>query len=136
MTARDFSLSANKSDDIKYRQAILAMENEEDIECLSSVLKMAHCRILGKSQDKAEVSELMRKHKTGLFFLDYDINSLISEEFISSLQINYPDIKVIVLAKTMDKKQLDFVKSHGVSRFLAKPLTTKSIIKLIKGPSF
>ncbi len=135
MATKDFSFS-KKDDNIKNRQAILAMENDADIDCLSNSLRKRRCRVLGKSQDVNEIRELLRKHKSGIFFLDFDIPAMITPDFMLSVRINHPEIKVVVLAKTMDKEQLGFVKGHGVKRFLAKPLTSDAVNKLLSGTSF
>jgi len=131
LTAKDFSFTKNSGDDIKTRQAILAVENDEDIECLSNTLKKHRFRILGKSRQLTEITELLRKYKTGVLFFDFDIEALTSETFITSLNVKYPKFKIILLAKTMNKAQLDYVKSHNIKRFLGKPLSTDAINKAL-----
>lgn len=131
MSINDFSFVTQKNDNIKSRQAILSLESEKDIEKLSRILKVAKIHILGKTTEASVALELVRKHKSGLFFLDYDLQALGSMTVLDKIRANTPNVKIIVLANKLDKEQVSDAKKRGVAGFLAKPLTNDAISKLL-----
>lgn len=132
MAAKDFSFAKQKKEaDIKEKQAIVAVENEADTEIIESCLKPIRYRVLGKTVDGREALELARKHKTGLFFLDYDIATLGSMAVLEKIKANSAKIKVIVLANKLEKEQVSDAKKRGVVGFLAKPLNEDAVKKVI-----
>jgi len=132
MAAKDFSFTNQKQEtDIKEKQAILAVDNEADTKILIDCLKPIRYRILGKTTNGNEAMEMARKHKTGLFFLDYDIATLGSMEALEKLRANNAKMKVIVLANKLDKDQVKDAKQRGVVGFLAKPLNDDAVKKVI-----
>jgi len=136
MAIANFSFAGDTPNDLKKRQAILSFQDEDDIHCLSNVLKKQRYRVTGKSQQVAEVLELLRKHKKGIFFLDFDIEKLGSFDFISKARALHPDFKIIIAAKTMNKEEIQSAKKLGIAGFLAKPLTADAVGKLLSKPIF
>ena len=132
MAAKDFSFTNQKQEtDIKEKQAIIAVDNDSDTKLLVDCLKPIRYRIVGKTKNGDEALEMVRKHKTGLFFLDYDIATLGSMEALEKIRANSDKIGVIVLAKKLDKEQVSDAKKRGVVGFLAKPLGEDAVKKVI-----
>jgi DNA-binding NarL/FixJ family response regulator len=132
MAIKDFSFTSQKSDDISERQAIISLESDADSEKLIQILKKSRYRILGDTNQEANESlELVRKHKIGLFFLDFDIKALGSMLVLNKLKTNTPNIKTVVLAKLLNKEQVNDAKKNGVLGFLAKPVSEDAIKKLL-----
>ena len=136
MPIQDFSFSKQKASDPTKRQAVLALQNEEDINCLSKALKKLRYHIIGSSQKAPEIVEFLRKNRTGVLFIDIDIEKLGATDFVSKIKINCPDFKVVVIAEKMDKQQVEEAKKAGVVGFLAKPLTDEAVIKLLSKSCF
>ena len=131
MSAKDFSFTG-KVVDIEDRQAILAVDNDADTELLEKILKLSGIRILNTEKDGKTSLEMVRKHKTGLFFLDFDIDELGSVAVYDKIKATCPNIQIYVLAKQLNKEQVVEAREHGVVGFLVKPLTADAIKKLIK----
>ena len=130
MGTQEYSFSSKK-DDIKSKQAILAVEEKADVELIEKFLKTIRYRVLGKSTDNREVLELIRKHKTGLLFLDFDITELGTNAVLDKVKVNNPKMKMIILSKQLNKEQITDAKARGVAGFLAKPLTPDPVKKLL-----
>lgn len=136
MAIEDFSFSSKKTSDPAKKQALLALQNEQDVDCLSKVLKKHRYHVLGKSHKVTEIVELLRKNRNGIFFLDIDIENLGSMDFLSKIKINCPNFKVVIAATKMEKQEIEEAKNHGIVGFLAKPITTDAIEKLLSKPFF
>ena len=132
MAAKDFSFTGGVSKSIEDRQAILAIDNEDDTEILVKILKPVGIRIIHKGTDGKQAIEMVRKHKTGLFFLDFDIEGLGSSEIYNKIKLNYPGMKIIVLARQLNKDQVTEANDSGVAGFLVKPLAIDAIKKILK----
>jgi len=132
MAAKDFSFTNQKQEtDIKEKQAIIAVDAESDTKMLEQCLKPIRYRILCKTRNGNEAVEMARKHKMGLFFLDYDIATLGSMGVLEKIRVNGEKIKVVVLAKKLDKEQVSNAKKRGVVGFLAKPLNEEAVKKVL-----
>ena len=136
MAAQDFSFSDVKNRDTKVRQAVLALKNEADIITLSKILKEIRYRIIGKGNQSAEIIELLRKHKTGVLFIDFDLEKLGSIDTLSKIRISHPNFKIAIIATSLNKQQIEGAKKMGVCGFLGKPLATDAILKLLSKPTF
>lgn len=136
MPIEDFSFTNQSKASISDRQAVLSLSDEKDRESATKVLKKMKYHLLGESQDLKEIVELLRKHKRGVYILDYDISSLDTEDLITKVKSNCPGFRVILAANTLSKEQIEHAKSSGIVAFLAKPLSKEAIVKVMSKPLF
>jgi len=131
VAAKDFDFTTQSTKDIEDKQAIVAIDNDADIELIVKTLKADGIRVLGKGKNGDHAMEMARKHKMGTFFLDYDISELGSNAVLEKLKIKCPNIKVVVISKQLNKEQVNDAKKRGVVGFLAKPLKDDAIKKIL-----
>jgi len=135
VSIKDFNFATQKSSDIKEKHAILAIEDKASSKGLSEILKTKGYRIIGETPNADEVLELVRKHKMGLLFLDFDVEGLGSMMILEKLKIKTPKIKTIIMANHLDKQQVTDARKRGVAGFLAKPLSKNAVVSLLSKSS-
>lgn len=136
MSIQDYSFTELKASDPANKRAIIVLESELEQQNLNKVLKKKRYQILGKSLESKSVIELIRKHKKSILFLDFDLAPFGSMDLLAKIKKSAPEIKIVIIAKKLEKTQVAEARNNGVCGFLAKPLSVEAVEKLLSKPSF
>lgn len=132
MSTKEYDISTGKVIDTERRKAVMCLESEKDIETLASVLRQRRYRILGQTQDLKVAQELVRKHKTGIFFLDKDIAQGKELEILADTKRRFPGFDVVLLSSKVTPDMLEDAFQKGVAGYLIKPIKNEDAMKIMQ----
>jgi len=128
---QEFDFTSGKVLNPNRKQAILAIENDADVDVIKEVMRQRSYKDLGRETELRAVLEAVRKHKVGLLFLDADLPGINLKELVPSLKNAFPDFNVIAMSSTVTKESLGATLRLGVAGFLVKPLQEEALKKVI-----
>lgn len=131
MGVQEFDFTSGKVLNPNRKQAILAIENDADVDVIKEVMRQRSYKDLGRETELRAVLEAVRKHKVGLLFLDADLPGINLKELVPSLKNAFPDFNVIAMSSTVTKESLGATLRLGVAGFLVKPLQEEALKKVI-----
>ncbi len=131
MGVQEFDFSSGKVLNPNRKQAILAVENDADVDLLKEVLRQKSYKDLGRQTELRAVLEAVRKHKVGVLFLDADLAGINVRELLPSIKKAFADFNVIVMSSTVTKESLGEALRLGAIGFLVKPLQQDAVEKVM-----
>lgn len=130
MPFQQFDFSTGKVVDSKQWQTVLYSSDDEAMTALRAVCRDKRYPFLGATDKEREVLELARKHKTGVFFLDADLEGLDIESVCATLRRMHKGFKLVVMSANATKESLAEYVRLGAGGFLLKPLKSAAIVKV------
>lgn len=131
MGTQEFDFTSGKVLDSNRKQAILAVENDDDVSVVKEVLRQKSYKDLGRETDLRAVLGAVRKHKVGVLFLDADLEGINVTELLPSIKKAFSDFNVVVMSSTVTKESLGEVLRLGALAFLVKPLQQDAVEKVM-----
>ncbi len=131
MSTKEYDLSTGKVIDTERRKALMFVADDSDIETIAAVLRQRRYRILGHTQDIKAAQELIRKHKTGIFFLDTDIAHGKGVELLTDIRRRFPGFDVVMMSAKVTPEMLEEAFHAGVGGYLVKPLKSDDVTKIM-----
>ncbi len=131
MAVQEFDFSSGKVLDPKRKQAILALESDEDGAVVKEALRKISYKLLGQESDIRTALELVRNNKVGLLFLDADLPGIKINELIPSIKNAFAGFNIVVLSRAVTKEMLSDVLRLGAIGLLIKPVQTEALEKLL-----
>ncbi len=131
MGVQEFDFNSGKVLDSKRKQAILAIENDADVDVIKEVMRQRSYKDLGRETELRAVLEAVRKHKVGVLFLDADLEGINVRELLPSIKKAFSDFSIIVMSSTVTKESLGETLRLGAIGFLVKPLQEDAVKKVM-----
>lgn len=131
MGTQEFDFASGKVLDPNRKQAILAVESDDDAGVIKEVLRQKSYKVLSQEAELRAVLETVRKHKVGVLFLDADLPGITLKELVPSLKNAFPDFNIIAMSSTVTKESLGETLRLGVAGFLVKPLQEEALKKVM-----
>ncbi len=131
MGVQEFDFNSGKVLDPKRKQAILAIENDADVDVIKEVMRQRSYKDLGRETELRAVLEAVRKHKVGVLFLDADLAGINVRELLPSIKKAFFDFNIIVTSSTVTKESLGETLRLGAIGFLVKPLQEDAVKKVM-----
>ncbi len=106
-------------------------DNEQMRTIIGAVLIGAGIRDLRYAPDGRRALEAMREFQFDVIFVDYEMPGMHGLDFLSAvraLETETKFIPIIMLTGHADLLRLNAARDRGVTEFLAKPVTAKSIL--------
>jgi len=128
---QEFDFSSGKVLNPNRKQAILAVENDDDVSVVKEVLRQKSYKDLGRETDLRAVLEAVRKHKVGVLFLDADLAGINIRELLPSIKKGFSELNVVVMSSTVTKESLGETLRLGAVGFLVKPLQQDAVEKVM-----
>ncbi len=116
---------------------ILVVDDDDDMrETLRLILEKEGYRLLTASNGN-EVEEICQTDRPGLVITDIIMPDKDGLETITSLQRNYPDMKIIAISgagsgRGKEFNYLECAELLGANRVLGKPFSQSDILNLVK----
>ena len=131
MGTQEFDFASGKVLDPNRKQAILAVESDDDAAVVKEVLRQKSYKVLSCETELRAVLEGVRKHKVGVLFLDADLPGITLKELVPSLKNAFPDFNIVAMSSTVTKESLGETLRLGVAGFLVKPLQEEALKKVM-----
>lgn len=131
MAIQEFDFATGKVLNPNRNQAIILSASTPDVDMLADELRKLHYKLLDSVDDIRAALELIGKHKIGVLFLDGDIEGLKATDILASVLRAYPDFKVVLMTATPTKELLLESQKAGAAGFLAKPLNSDAVAKVM-----
>lgn len=127
MANTEYDFATGKIVDIDKRKAIILISDSEEAEPLIALLRKSRYRMLGMTSDSAAALELVRKHKSGVIFIDTDIAGIDVEEILVHLKRRFPAFNAIMISGQVSKDGIHLASQLGAIGYLVKPLQEEAI---------
>ncbi len=129
MAVQEFDFSSGKVLNSNRKQAILAIENDADVDVVKEVLRHKSYKDLGRETELRAVLEAVRKHKVGVLFLDAELSGINIKELLPSIKKGFAELNVVVMSRSVTKESLGETLRLGAVGFLVKPLQQDAVEK-------
>ncbi|WP_080873877.1 response regulator [Oceanobacillus timonensis] len=106
-----------------YRVALL---HEKYLQAISEIT------VVGRALNGKELKELVENESVDLVILDIYFPDTLGTELLSYLRIHYPELDIIVVSASTDRRHLQLAKRYGVYQYLIKPVTVDDFTDTIK----
>lgn len=127
MANKEYDFATGKIVDLDKRKAVILIDDAQDAEPLVALLRKARYRMLGMTADSAAALELVRKHKSGVIFIDTDIAGIDIDDILVNLKRRFPAFNAIMMSHQVSKDALFLASKLGAVGYLAKPLQEEAI---------
>ena len=127
MANTEYDFATGKIVDLDKRKAVILVNDSADAEPLIELLRKARYRMLGLTSDSAAALELVRKHKTGVIFIDTDIAGIDVDEILVHLKRRFPTFNAIMISGKVSKDDIFLATKLGAVGYLTKPLQEEAI---------
>lgn len=129
MPIQEFNLSTGQTTDSSFKQVILFMNSEDDLDVARAIIRKQKFRLLGRVDTEKEMLELMRKNKSGMVLIDEEITSKKTSEIVKIIKDVHPDFRVVLINREFTKESIASATEFGVKGLLKKPLDKKAVLK-------
>ncbi len=96
------------------------LERGEDIE------------VVGEARSGPEVMELIARRRPQLVLLDLRMPGVTGSECISQIRETWPEVKVVVLSATEDRRSIDEALGAGASAFVVKSVNPSDVASILR----
>lgn len=127
MSNKEYDFATGKIVDLNNRKAVILVADSEQAEPLIGLLRKSRYRMLGLTSDTDAALELVRKHKSGVIFIDTDIAGIDIDEILIHLKRRFPAFNAIMLSDQVTKDDIFLASKLGAVGYLTKPLQEEAI---------
>lgn len=112
---------------------LIADDHQLIIDTLTLLLKDApDMDVLEEANNGAEVLQILQRRKVDLVLMDIEMPELDGIEATMQIRAKYPDVKVMALSGTKEKKTITKMLDAGASGFVLKNCTKDELISAIR----
>jgi FixJ family two-component response regulator len=128
---QQFDFASGKVVTTDRRQAMILVKDTEVQDQLQAMLRENLYKVPIKSADVKEVLEVVRTQKTGVLFLDDEIEGVSAISLLVSVRSKFPDVAIIVLSASPTKELSEAMLKTGVESLIKKPIARDLIYKAL-----
>ena len=123
------------ADGLESLRVLLVDDNQHMMAIVTTVLSVVGVTLVRETRDGAEALELLRDWSADLAIVDFQMQPLDGVEF-TRLVRNSPDsrnpyLPIIMMTGHSERSRVEEARDAGVTEFVAKPLTAKSVLERI-----
>ena len=97
-----------------------ALERSEDIE------------VVGEAQSASSLLELVERRRPGLVVMDLQMPGATGTECIETIRCRWPEMKIVVLSASDDRRTIDSALAAGASAYVVKSVSTLDISTVLR----
>lgn len=118
---------------MKKVRVIIADDNPNFIEGLQVILSMTDkYEIVAVYENGKQLAESNRLHEVDIILSDIEMPEMDGIEAATSINFQYPKLRMIAITMHMDKVFLSDIVSAGFKGFVYKPDTAKNLLKVME----
>lgn len=131
MAIQQFDFASGKVVTTDRRQAMILVKDPEVQDQLQTMLRENLYKVPVKSADVKEVLEVVRTQKSGVLFLDDEIEGVSAIALLVSVRSKFPEMAIIVLSASPTKELAEVMLKTGVESLIKKPIARDLIYKAL-----